>query len=69
MIKLRVISCLGSLVFAGVMRNTYKYFVRISDGKRPLRRLRCKWEDDIKAELKIIGWEGEDWIYVTQDSE
>jgi hypothetical protein len=69
MIKLRVMSCLGSLVFAGAIRSTYKYFVGISEGKRQLGRIRCKWDDGIKAELKIMGWKGEDCIYVTQDSE
>jgi hypothetical protein len=35
--------------------------------KRPLGRPRHKWEDNIKIDLKEIGWEGVDWIYVAQD--
>jgi len=27
-------------------------------GKRPHGRLRRRWEDDIKMEVKVIGWEG-----------
>jgi hypothetical protein len=27
-----------------------------------------KWEDNIKMDLKDVGWEGVDWIHVTQDS-
>jgi hypothetical protein len=35
--------------------NTYKILAGKPDGKRPLRRPRCKWEDNIKMDLKEIG--------------
>jgi hypothetical protein len=32
------------------------------EGRRPLERFRCRWEDDIKMDLKYVGWEDMDWI-------
>jgi hypothetical protein len=37
------------------------------EGKRPLRRPRCRWVDNIKMDLREIGWDGMDWIYLAQD--
>jgi hypothetical protein len=35
--------------------------------KRSLRRPRCRWEDNIKMDLREIGLEGVDWIHLAQD--
>jgi hypothetical protein len=35
------------------------------DGKGPLGRLRRRWEDDIKMDLREIVWE--DWMRLSQD--
>jgi hypothetical protein len=32
------------------------------DGKRPLGRNRLRWEDNIKIDLRDIGWGGRDSI-------
>jgi len=32
-----------------------------TEGKRLLRRLRCRWEDNIRMDLGETGWEGVDW--------
>jgi hypothetical protein len=37
-------------------------------GSRPLKRVRCKWEDGIKMDLREIGWKGVQWIHLAQDS-
>jgi hypothetical protein len=37
------------------------------DGKRPLGRPRRRWDDDIKMDLKEIGWGDMDWIDLAQD--
>jgi hypothetical protein len=37
------------------------------EGKRPLGRPRCRWEDNIKIDLGEIGWVGMEWIYVAYD--
>jgi hypothetical protein len=36
-------------------------------GRRPLGRPRCMWVDGIEIDLREIGWDGMDWINVTQD--
>jgi hypothetical protein len=43
------------------MRIAFKVLVRKSEGNRPLRRHRCRWEDNIRKDLREIGWEGVDW--------
>jgi hypothetical protein len=37
------------------------------EGKRPLGRLRSRWVDNIKMDLKELGWDGGDWIDLAQD--
>jgi hypothetical protein len=36
-------------------------------GKRALGRPKCRWEDYIRIDLREIGWEGIDWMYMAQD--
>jgi hypothetical protein len=35
-------------------------YVRKSEGKRPQGRPRHRWEDNIKMDLREIGWDGMD---------
>jgi hypothetical protein len=44
----------------GEKRNAYKILVGKEEGKRPLGRPRCRWEDSIKMDLRKIGWCGID---------
>jgi hypothetical protein len=37
------------------------------EGKRPLGRPMCRWEDNIKVDLQEVGCEGIDWIELAQD--
>jgi hypothetical protein len=37
------------------------------EGKRPLERPRRRWVDNIKMDLREIGWNGMDWIELAQD--
>jgi hypothetical protein len=37
------------------------------EGKRPLGRARRRWEDNIRMDLREIGWGGMDWIDLVQD--
>jgi hypothetical protein len=37
------------------VRNAYRIFVGKPEGKRPLGRLRRRWEDNIKMELRETG--------------
>ena len=45
----------------------HKVLVGKPERKRPLGRPRRRWEDNIKMDLKEIGWEDVDWIDVAQD--
>jgi hypothetical protein len=42
-------------------RNVYRVFVGNPEGKRPVERPRCRWEDGIKMDLREIGWGGVVW--------
>jgi len=37
------------------------------EGNRPLERLRCRWEDNIKMDLQEVGCVGMDLIGLSQD--
>jgi hypothetical protein len=37
-------------------RNAYRMLVGKSEGKRPLGRPRCRWVNNIKMDLREIGW-------------
>jgi hypothetical protein len=41
--------------------NAYRILVGKPEGKRPLGRPRCMW-DDIKTDLRTMGLGGRDWI-------
>jgi hypothetical protein len=42
----------------GEKRNAYRILVGKPDGKRPLGRLRCRWVDNIKMNLRYDGMVG-----------
>jgi hypothetical protein len=39
------------------------------EGKRPLGRPRRRWADNIKIDLREIGWDVKDLVDVAQDSD
>jgi hypothetical protein len=43
----------------------YRILVGKPEGKRPLGRPRRRWVDNIKMDLREIGWSGMDWIALT----
>jgi hypothetical protein len=51
----------------GAKRNAYRILMGKSEGKRPLGRARRRWVDNIKIDLREIGWDGMDWIDLAQD--
>jgi hypothetical protein len=51
----------------GVKRNAYRISVGKTEGKKPLGRPRRRWVNNIKMDLREIGWGGMDWIDVAQD--
>jgi hypothetical protein len=48
-------------------RNAYRILVGKPEEKRPLRRPRCRWVDNIKMDLRETRWNGMDWINLAQD--
>jgi hypothetical protein len=40
----------------------YRVLVEKTEGKRPLERQGCRWENNIKADLQEVGCGGMDWI-------
>jgi hypothetical protein len=38
-------------------------------GKRPFGRPRRRWEDNIRMDLREEGWEGVDWMHMTEDKD
>jgi hypothetical protein len=51
----------------GKITNAYKGLARKPEGKRPLKRHRRGWEDNMRLDLREIGWKGVDWMHMTQD--
>jgi hypothetical protein len=45
----------------------YMILVGKPGGKRPLGRPRRRWEDNVRMDLREIGWGGVDWIDLAQD--
>jgi hypothetical protein len=50
----------------GVKRNSYRILVGNPEGNRPLKRPRCRRVDNIKMDLREIGWDGRDWLDLDQ---
>jgi hypothetical protein len=51
----------------GEKRNAYRIFVGKPEEYRPLGRPRHRWVNNIKMGLTQIGWDGMDWIDLSQD--
>jgi hypothetical protein len=47
-------------------RNAYRLLFGKPEVSWLVGRLGCRWEDNIEMNLRKIGWEGMDWIYLTQ---
>jgi hypothetical protein len=45
----------------------YRALVGKPEGKRPLGRPRCRWEDNIKIDLQEVGCGCMDWIELAED--
>jgi hypothetical protein len=48
-------------------RGIYRILVGKPEGKRPLRRPRRRWEDNIKLDLREIVIDEANWIQLAQD--
>ena len=57
----------GHVARMGDSRGVCRVLVGKPEGKRPLGRPRCRWEDNIKMDLEEVGCGGMDWIELAQD--
>jgi hypothetical protein len=49
------------------VRDAYNTLVGRPKGRRPLGRPRRGWEDNIRMDLREIGFGDADWIHLAQD--
>jgi hypothetical protein len=61
MIKSRRIRWAGHVAQMRDKPNAYRILVGKREGKRPLGRLRRRWMNNIKTDLREIGWDGMGW--------
>jgi hypothetical protein len=57
----------GNVACTGKERGAHRVLVGKPEGKRPLGRLRHRWEDNIKMDLQEVECGGMDWIELAQD--
>jgi len=58
----------GNVVRMEEMGNVYNILVGKLEGKRPRGRPRRRQEDNIRMDLREIGWEYVDWMQLKEDS-
>ena len=67
-IKARRMRWSGHVNHMGERRGIYRVFIQKPEGKRPLGRPRCRWEDNIKMDLWEVGaWTGLSWLRIGTD--
>jgi hypothetical protein len=66
-IKSRRMRWAGHVVRRVVKRNEYRLLVGKPEGKRPLGRPRRRWVDNVRVDLRQVGWGDVDWIGLAQD--
>ena len=49
--------------------SVHRFLMGKPEGKRPLGRPRCRWEDNIKMVLQEVGGGCGDWMELAQDRE
>jgi hypothetical protein len=57
----------GHVARMGEGRVVYRVLIGRHEGKRPLGRPRCRWEDNVEMDLREIGIDGANWIQLAQD--
>jgi hypothetical protein len=57
----------GHVARMGEVRNAYNILVGKPEARKPLGRPRRGWEDNIKMNLREIGFGDVDWIHLAQD--
>jgi hypothetical protein len=57
----------GHVARMGAKRNAYMILLGKPEGKKPLGRPNRWWVNNVKIDLREIGWGGMDWIGLAQD--
>ena len=58
---------MGNVARMGERRVEYRVLVGKPEGKRPLGRLKRRWEDNIMTDLQEMGCGSMDWIDLAED--
>ena len=58
---------MGHVARMVVRGGVYRVLVGKPEGKRPLGRLRRRWEDNIKMDLQEVGCGGMEWTELAHD--
>jgi hypothetical protein len=66
-IKARMMRWEGHVARMREVRGAYNILVGRPEGRRPLGRPSCRWEDNIKMDLREIGFGDVDWIHWAQN--
>jgi hypothetical protein len=66
-IKSRRMRLAGHVARMGEGRGDYRVFFARPKGKRPRGRLRYRWEDNMKTDLREMRIDGVNWTLLTQD--
>jgi hypothetical protein len=68
-VKSRRMRWAGHVAGMGERRGLYRVLVEKPEGKRPLGRPRCRWENINKIDLQEVRCGGLDWIELAEDSD
>jgi hypothetical protein len=69
MIKSMRMRWAGHVARMGETRIVYRILMGKPEGNRPLGRPRRRWADNIKMDLRKIGWDGIDWLEPAQKND
>jgi hypothetical protein len=67
MLTYKLCSQRDTLYSVGLKTAKYKILVGQPEGKRPLGKSKHRWEDNIRMDLREIGWEDVTCMHLTQD--
>jgi hypothetical protein len=65
--KARRMRWAGHVARMGEVRGAYNILVGRPEGRRPLGRPRRRWVDNIKMDLRKIGFGNVDWIHLSRN--
>ena len=66
-LKSRRLRWAGDVARMEQFRNAYRALEGKPESKRPLGRVRRRWEDNIKMDLREMGCNPRDWIALAED--